>query len=87
MILYNFTNMKKKKKIIFLSSLMTVSVMAVISITSCNSGQNNELVSWTLNEEVGRLNNFTFLPKSFSFSIGTIINTSNENFLPTFIAN
>ena len=87
MILYNFTNMKKKKKIIFLSSLMTVSVMAAISITSCNTGQNDELVSWTLNEEVARLNNFTFLPKSSSFSIGTIINTSDELFLPTFIAN
>ena len=87
MILYNFTNMKKKKKIIFLSSLMTVSVMAAISITSCNSGQNDQLASWTLNEEVARLNNFTFLPKSSSFSIGTVINTSNETFLPTFIAN
>ena len=87
MILYNFTNMKKKKKIIFLSSLMTVSVMAAIPITSCNSGQNDQLASWTLNEEVARLNNFTFLPKSSSFSIGTVINTSYETFLPTFIAN
>ena len=41
----------------------------------------------TLNEEVARLNNFTFLPKSSSFSIGTVINTNNETFLPTFIAN
>lgn len=66
---------------------MTVSVMAAISITSCNSGQNDELASWTLNEEVARLNNFTFLPKSSIFSIGTVINTSDELFLPTFIAN
>ncbi len=78
--------MRKNKKLILLSNLATISAIATISLISCNNRNNNEVV-WTLEDEVNSLNSRVFKPKFPIFSLIKIKETTNENFLSTFIEN
>lgn len=81
--------MKKMKKFILLSSLMSLSVLATIPIASC---RNQVVTTQSLDEEIKRLNNFIYTPKMPAFSIKTVLsdtpqNSLSDKFLPTFIKN